>query len=136
MYILLPRKYALYQITYVLVSKLFFFFFKCQVTSSSYRNTAGCIHHFFSDLLVFGKEKGNVFIIIVILHKSKAKAKSLNVRPIKPHKHANLAFVFTVLFTFMSMLSLRESGYCFQSLSVISPLHQPGFYFYFDYFLL
>lgn len=87
---------ALYQVTYGLVPKVvfcFFVLFLCQLISSSYCNTAGYIHHFFSDLFIFGKENENVFIIIGFLHKSKAKAKSLNVRPIKPHIHANLNFI-------------------------------------------
>lgn len=67
----------------VLVPKLH----KCQVTSSSYCQRAGCRHHFSSDLSMFGKEKRNV--IIMIRHYIKTEAKSLNVRPIKPHKHAN-----------------------------------------------
>lgn len=34
--------------------------------------------------------------------------------------------------TFMSMLYVRESGNCCQSLSVRRPLHKPGFYFVFE----
>lgn len=39
--------------------------------------------------------------------KSKAKRESLNVRPVKPHIHAKLTFVCTILFTFMSLLRVR-----------------------------
>lgn len=56
---------ALYQVTYGLVPKLVFFL--CQLIGSSYCNTAGYIHHFFSDLFIFGKENENVFIIIRFL---------------------------------------------------------------------
>lgn len=39
--------------------------------------------------------------------KSKAKRESLNVRPVKPHIHAKLTFVCTIMFTFMSLLRVR-----------------------------
>lgn len=41
--------------------------FLCQLIGSSYCNTAGYIHHFFSDSFIFGKENENVFIIIRFL---------------------------------------------------------------------
>lgn len=47
-----------------------------------------------------------------------------------------LSLYAQLLFTFMSMLCVRESGYCCQSLSVMRPLHEPGFYFLFLFFTL
>lgn len=64
MYISYLENNALYQVTYGLVPKLVFL---CQLIGSSYCNTAGYIHHFFSDLFIFGKENENVFIIIRFL---------------------------------------------------------------------
>lgn len=46
-----------------------------------------------------------------------------------------LSLYAQLLFTFMSMLYVRESGNCCQSLSVRRPLHKPGFYFVFELLL-
>lgn len=69
----------------VLVPKLQFS--KCQVTSPSHCQKAGYSHHFSSDLLMFVKGKRNV--IVMIRPYIQTEAKSLNVRPIEPHKYAN-----------------------------------------------
>lgn len=68
------------------------------------------------------------------LNSKKANTKSLNVRPIKPHTHANLLkFVCTISVHFyVSVVCAGESGYRCQSLSVLRPFHQPGFYFLFS----
>lgn len=68
------------------------------------------------------------------LNSKKANTKSLNVRPIKPHTHANLLkFVCTISVHFyVNVVCAGESGYRCQSLSVLRPFHQPGFYFLFS----
>lgn len=123
---------ALYQVTYGLVPKHVFFLW--QLISSSYCNTAGYIHHFFLIYSYLVKKMRMYFSLLDSYHKSKAKAESLNVRPIKPHIHANLNFIWTHFVHFYVVGCVCEGIWILSS--VIRPLHQPGFYFYFLIILL
>lgn len=77
------------------------------MTSSSYCNTAGYI--FIISFLIYWylvKKRGMYLSWSESYLKSKAKAKSLNVRPIKPHIHANLKVCMWVWCVWGSLLSI------------------------------
>lgn len=138
---ILHRRYALYHRIYGLVPKSLIFISECQVICSGDCNKAAFIHCsfiWFSDIW----ERGMYSSLLESYLKSKAKARTFNVRPHKPPTHANLKFNAQVLFTFVSVV-LCVCVCLWGSLDIVvnhcqseDPHHQPGLCFIYFCFLL